>query len=111
MTGQEEFAGAVGGDGEDGQVAARRPRHIGGGFAALGFEHVVDQAHRDARQGDDDQRHQHADAQPQPGHRIVAAEQRGIEEQTRQLNARREKLSADKNALAAPDEQRLLNAR
>ncbi|HPZ58759.1 MAG TPA: AAA family ATPase, partial [Ottowia sp.] len=40
---------------------------------------------------------------------VLAAEQRGIEEQTRQLNARREKLSADKNALAAPDEQRLLN--
>ncbi len=40
---------------------------------------------------------------------VLAAEQRGIEEQARQLNTRREKLSADKNALAAPDEQRLLN--
>ena len=40
---------------------------------------------------------------------VLAAEQRGIEEQSRQLNARRDKLSADKNALAAPDEQRLLN--
>ena len=40
---------------------------------------------------------------------VLAAEQRGIEEQARQLNTRREKLSADRNALAAPDEQRLLN--
>ncbi len=40
---------------------------------------------------------------------VLAAEQRGIEEQSRQLNQRRERLSADKNALAAPDEQRLLN--
>ncbi|MBK6868796.1 MAG: chromosome segregation protein SMC [Burkholderiales bacterium] len=40
---------------------------------------------------------------------VLAAEQRGIEEQARQLNTRRDKLSADKNALAAPDEQRLLN--
>ncbi len=40
---------------------------------------------------------------------VLAAEQRGIEEQSRQLNARRDKLSADKNALAAPDEQRLMN--
>ncbi len=40
---------------------------------------------------------------------VLAAEQRGIEEQSRQLNARREKLITDQNALAAPDEQRLLN--
>ncbi len=40
---------------------------------------------------------------------VLAAEQRGIEEQSRQLNARREKLTTDQNALAAPDEQRLLN--
>ena len=40
---------------------------------------------------------------------VLAAEQRGIEDQTRQLNTRRERLAADQNALAAPDEQRLLN--
>ena len=40
---------------------------------------------------------------------VLAAEQRGIEEQSRQLNARRERLGADRSALAAPDEQRLLN--
>ena len=38
---------------------------------------------------------------------VLAAEQRSIEEQSRQLNGRRDKLSADKNALAAPDETRL----
>ncbi len=38
---------------------------------------------------------------------VLAAEQRSIEEQSRQLNQRRERLVADRNALAAPDEARL----
>ena len=38
---------------------------------------------------------------------VLAAEQRSIEEQSRQLNQRRERLLADRNALAAPDEARL----
>ncbi len=38
---------------------------------------------------------------------VLAAEQRSIEEQSRQLNQRRERLVADKSALAAPDEARL----
>ncbi len=48
-------------------------------------------------------------AQVQQQIQVLAAEQRGIEEQSRQLGSRRDKLGADKNALAAPDEQRLLN--
>jgi len=40
---------------------------------------------------------------------VLAAEQRSIEEQSRQLNQRRERLVADRNALAAPDEARLTN--
>lgn len=40
---------------------------------------------------------------------VLAADQRNIEEQSRQLNQRRERLVADRNALAAPDEQRLVN--
>ena len=40
---------------------------------------------------------------------VLAAEQRSIEEQSRQLSSRRERLSADRNALAAPDEARLFN--
>ena len=38
---------------------------------------------------------------------VLAAEQRGIEEQSRQLDQRRERLSTDRNALAAPDDSRL----
>ncbi|MCL1960937.1 MAG: chromosome segregation protein SMC [Desulfovibrionaceae bacterium] len=48
-------------------------------------------------------------AQVQQQIQVLAAEQRGIEEQTRQFDARRERLGADRNALAAPDEQRLVN--
>ncbi|MBY4594275.1 chromosome segregation protein SMC [bacterium BD-1] len=40
---------------------------------------------------------------------VLAADQRHIEEQSRQLHARRERLASDKNALAAPDEQRLMD--
>ena len=40
---------------------------------------------------------------------VLAADQRNIGEQTRSLALRRERLAADKNALASPDEQRLLN--
>ncbi len=38
---------------------------------------------------------------------VLAADQRNIEEQSRQLNQRAERLRADRNALAAPDEARL----
>jgi len=38
---------------------------------------------------------------------VLAAEQRSIEEQSRQVSTRRERLSVDRNALAAPDEERL----
>ena len=46
-------------------------------------------------------------AQVQQQIQVLAAEQRGIEEQARQLQGRRERLAADRSALAAPDEQRL----
>ena len=39
---------------------------------------------------------------------VLAAEQRGIEEQFRQVTTRRERLAVDRNALAAPDEAKLL---
>ena len=42
---------------------------------------------------------------------VLAAEQRSIEEQSRQLDQRRERLLADRNALAAPDEQGLVALR
>lgn len=41
---------------------------------------------------------------------VLAAEQRIIEEQSRQIGQRRERLTADRNALAAPDEARLQNS-
>lgn len=41
---------------------------------------------------------------------VLAAEQRSIEEQSRQLGQRRERLMADRHALAAPDEARLQDA-
>jgi chromosome segregation protein len=40
---------------------------------------------------------------------VLAADQRNIEEQSRNLTLRRERLAADKNALTSPDEQRLVN--
>ena len=40
---------------------------------------------------------------------VLAAEQRGIEEQFRQVSARRERLEADRNALTPPDEGQLQN--
>jgi chromosome segregation protein len=48
-------------------------------------------------------------AQVQQQIQVLAADQRNIEEQSRQLNQRRERLAADRQALAAPDEQRLVN--
>ncbi|MGZ5194118.1 MAG: chromosome segregation protein SMC [Ramlibacter sp.] len=48
-------------------------------------------------------------AQVQQQIQVLAADQRNIEEQSRQLNQRRERLVADRNALAAPDEARLAN--
>jgi chromosome segregation protein len=42
---------------------------------------------------------------------VLAAEQRSIDEQSRQADARFERLRADRNALAAPDEARLANLR
>jgi chromosome segregation protein len=40
---------------------------------------------------------------------VLAADQRNIEDQSRQLTQRSERLRADQNALAAPDEARLLD--
>lgn len=46
-------------------------------------------------------------AQVQQQIQVLAADQRNIEEQARQLGQRRERLAADRGALAAPDEVRL----
>ncbi|MEI8171562.1 MAG: chromosome segregation protein SMC, partial [Rhodoferax sp.] len=48
-------------------------------------------------------------AQVQQQIQVLAADQRSIEEQARQFCTRRERLNTDRNALAAPDEARLIN--
>ncbi|MEY4726442.1 MAG: putative chromosome segregation protein [Pseudomonadota bacterium] len=67
----------------------------------------LEEALRVAQQRSNEQRGSVAQVQQQI--QVLAADQRNIEEQSRNLNARLERLSADKNALAAPDEVRLNN--
>jgi chromosome segregation protein len=67
----------------------------------------LEEALRLAQKGANEQRASVAQVQQQI--QVLAADQRSIEEQSRQLNVRRERLSADRNTLAAPDEARLLN--
>jgi chromosome segregation protein len=67
----------------------------------------LEEALRLAQKGANEQRTQVGQVQQQI--QVLAADQRSIEEQSRQLNGRREKLSVDRNALAAPDEARLVN--
>ncbi len=67
----------------------------------------LEEALRLAQKGANEQRTQVGQVQQQI--QVLAADQRSIEEQSRQLTSRREKLSVDRNALAAPDEARLVN--
>jgi chromosome segregation protein len=67
----------------------------------------LEDALRVAQQRSNEQRGSVAQVQQQI--QVLAADQRNIEEQSRGLDARQERLSADRNALAAPDEVRLTN--
>ncbi len=67
----------------------------------------LEEALRGAQSKANEQRN--AVGQVQQQIQVLAADQRNIEEQSRNLSLRRERLSADKNALASPDEQRLVN--
>ncbi|MDD2882352.1 MAG: chromosome segregation protein SMC [Rhodoferax sp.] len=67
----------------------------------------LEEALRQAQRAASEQRASVAQVQQHLG--VLAAEQRSMDDQTRQLGTRRERLLADRNALAAPDEQRLLN--
>jgi hypothetical protein len=67
----------------------------------------LEEALRVAQQRSNEQRGSVAQVQQQI--QVLAADQRNIEDQTRQLTLRRERLVADRNALDAPDEQRLVN--
>jgi chromosome segregation protein len=67
----------------------------------------LEEALRAAQGKSNEQRN--AVSQVQQQIQVLAADQRNIEEQSRNLVLRRERLAADKNALASPDEQRLVN--
>ena len=67
----------------------------------------LEDALRQAQQKASEQRGSVAQVQQQI--QVLAAEQRSTDEQSRQLDQRRERLAADRNALAAPDEARLRN--
>ncbi|QPN31712.1 chromosome segregation protein SMC [Diaphorobacter sp. JS3051] len=69
----------------------------------------LEDALRQSQQRSDEQRA--AVAQVQQQIQVLAAEQRSLDEQSRQLEARLERLRTDRNALAAPDEARLANLR
>jgi chromosome segregation protein len=66
---------------------------------------TLEEALRQAQRAASDQRASVAQVQQQIG--VLAAEQRGIEEQSRQMDTRRERLLADRNNLVAPDEDQL----
>jgi len=65
----------------------------------------LEEALRQAQQKANEQRGSVGQVQQQI--QVLAAEQRSTEEQSRQLNQRRERLQTDRNALASPDEARL----
>ncbi len=65
----------------------------------------LEEALRVAQQRSNEQRGSVVQVQQQI--QVLAADQRNIEEQSRALEVRRERLSADQNSLAAPDEVRL----
>ncbi|HRM48972.1 MAG TPA: chromosome segregation protein SMC, partial [Alicycliphilus sp.] len=69
----------------------------------------LEDALRQAQQRSEQQRS--AVVQIQQQIQVLAAEQRSLDEQSRQLDARHERLRSDRNALAAPDEARLANLR
>ncbi|WP_422842768.1 chromosome segregation protein SMC [Acidovorax sp. M2(2025)] len=69
----------------------------------------LEDALRQAQSRASEQRASVVQVQQQIG--VLAAEQRSIDEQSRQLDARFERLRSDRNALAAPDEARLDNLR
>jgi chromosome segregation protein len=67
----------------------------------------LEEALRQAQRVTNEQRASVGLVQQQLG--VLAAEQRNIDEQSRQLNTRRERLLMDRNALTPPDEHHLLN--
>jgi chromosome segregation protein len=69
---------------------------------------ALEDALRQAQSGASEQRNRVGQVQQQI--QVLAADQRSIEEQSRQLSQRHERLSADRGALAAPDEAQVQDA-
>ncbi|MEG1281174.1 MAG: chromosome segregation protein SMC [Comamonas sp.] len=67
----------------------------------------MEDAHRQAQQRANEQRGSVTQVQQQI--QVLAAEQRSLNEQSRGLEVRSERLRTDRNAMAAPDEARLVN--
>ena len=67
-----------------------------------------EEAQQAAQQKADAQRNQVTEVQQQL--QVLSADQRNLQEQSQQLEMRRERLQADRRGLDAPDEQRVLNA-
>jgi chromosome segregation protein len=94
----------------DNMVTAEEQSEI---LAAQGEEQgnalpTLEDALRKAQASANEQRNSVGQVQQQI--QVLASDQRNIEEQSRQLTQRHERLSTDRNALAAPDEDRVTHA-
>ena len=95
----EQIAEQIATADEEGEVLAAQAEEQAGNLPS--FEDAV----RAAQNLSNEQRTKVAAVQQQI--QVLAAESRNVEDQRRQFNARRDKLSAEKGQLAAPDEARL----
>jgi chromosome segregation protein len=95
----ESIAEQIAGADEQGEVLAAQTEEQAGHLPAL------EDAVRAAQARSNEQRNLVVQVQQQI--QVLAAESRSIEEQTRQLSTRRERLTAETKTLAAPDLQRL----
>ncbi|MES1163124.1 MAG: chromosome segregation protein SMC, partial [Rhizobacter sp.] len=94
-----QIATQIAGAGEQGELLAARLEEHAGQLPT--FEDAL----RAAQSASNDQRTKVAAVQQQI--QVLAAESRSLEDQRRQANARRDKLSGEKGQLAAPDAERL----
>jgi chromosome segregation protein len=85
----------------DGEAATLASRHDEHGAQLPGLEEAL----RAAQASSHEQRGRVAEVQQQI--QVLAADNRNLDEQTRQLKARRDKLAAERQGLSAPDEVRL----
>ena len=96
---QERIAGEIGAASERGKVLAAQVEALAAALPG------ADDALRAAQARSDEQRNVVAQVQQQI--QVLAAESRSVDEQLRQLGARRDRLSGENKSLAAPDDARL----